>query len=133
MLTGHQRSSLFLICQIHNTLFFRKLPTVTISLSVYFRPRLMFVGKVRILNYSAVPERHFTQVDSGLSSKYYTRLEKSARNKNSSLLRPFMALRLTTLFTMTILITRDKGDINYNDITYKLIQATLHTCFYLLL
>ncbi len=51
------------------------------------KPSLMFVGKARGLFQSEAPESCFNWVSSGLTSKYYTRLESLARGKPSSLLR----------------------------------------------
>ncbi len=49
----------------------------------------MFVGKARSIPYSEAPERYFTWtwVDSGLTWKHWTLLEKLVRDKHSSLLR----------------------------------------------
>ncbi len=47
---------------------------------------IIFVGKVRSLPYSVAPERHFTQISSGLTPKHYTRLENLASDKDSRLL-----------------------------------------------
>ncbi len=38
-----------------------------------------------------------------------------------------------TLLIMTILVTLNMGDITYDDILRTFINATLHTCFYVLL
>jgi len=45
----------------------------------------MFVGEARSLSYSGAPERSLTLVGSGLTRKHWTRLERLARDKNSSL------------------------------------------------
>jgi hypothetical protein len=50
----------------------------------------MFVGKARGLLLSGAPEKGFTQVCSSLTCKYYTRLEKLARDKRSTLLQKFV-------------------------------------------
>ncbi len=47
----------------------------------------MFTGKARSPPLSGVPERCITWVGSGLTCKHYTRLERLARHKHSSLLR----------------------------------------------
>jgi hypothetical protein len=44
---------------------------------------LVFVGKA----WSGAPERCFTWVGSGLTRKYWTRLERLAKDKHSSLLQ----------------------------------------------
>jgi len=51
-----------------------------------FQANLMFVSKAR----SGVPERCFTRVGSNLTHKHYTKLEKSARDKHSSLSQTFV-------------------------------------------
>ncbi len=51
------------------------------------QPSLMFPGKTRDLPQSRATERCFTWVGSGLTQKHYTRLERLARDKHSSLLR----------------------------------------------
>jgi hypothetical protein len=50
----------------------------------------MFVGKARGLSSSGVPERCLIWVGSGLTGKHYARLERVARDKNSSLLKQFV-------------------------------------------
>jgi hypothetical protein len=64
------------------------------SLSVFlarpFQPSLIFVGKARRVPYSGVPERCLTWVGLSLTCKYYIRLERSARDKHTSLLRSFI-------------------------------------------
>ncbi len=55
-----------------------------------FQPSLMFVGKASCLPLSGGHEGYFTQVGSGLTCKHYTRLEKFASDKHSSLLRKFV-------------------------------------------
>ncbi len=52
-----------------------------------FQFSLMFMGKARGLPQGRVPERCFTWVGSGLTRKFQTRLERLARDKNSSLLQ----------------------------------------------
>jgi hypothetical protein len=52
-----------------------------------FQPSLMLVGKARSLPQNGAPERCFTQIGSGLTRKYYTRLERLAMDKHTSLLR----------------------------------------------
>jgi hypothetical protein len=52
-----------------------------------FQPSLMFVGKTRNLLKTGAPERCFTLAGSGLTYKYYTRLERLATDKQSSLVR----------------------------------------------
>ncbi len=47
----------------------------------------MFVGEARSLPWREAPERSFTQVGSGLTRKHYTRLERLAKDKHSSLLQ----------------------------------------------
>jgi hypothetical protein len=46
----------------------------------------MFEGKATSLTYSGAPERGFTHVVSGLTSKHLTRLERLAWDKNYSLI-----------------------------------------------
>ncbi len=50
----------------------------------------MFVGRARSLPQSGSSERCFICLGSSLASKYQTRLERSASDKNSSLLRKFV-------------------------------------------
>ncbi len=50
-----------------------------------FKTSVLFAGKARCLVKSVSPERGFTQVDSGLTNKHKTRLEKIASDKHSSL------------------------------------------------
>ncbi len=52
-----------------------------------FQSSLMFVGKARSLPLSGEPERYFNQIFSG---KYYTRLEKFARDKHFNLVQKFV-------------------------------------------
>jgi hypothetical protein len=47
----------------------------------------MFVAKARSLPYSGVSERLFTHAGSSRTNKHYTRLERLAGDKHSSLLR----------------------------------------------
>jgi hypothetical protein len=57
-----------------------------------FQPSLMLaVGNVRSLPLSGAPERSFSKVSSGLTHKHYTRLERVAKDKYSSLLGPFVS------------------------------------------
>ncbi len=51
------------------------------------QPILMFLGKARSLPYSGVFERGFICLGSNLISSHYSRLERLARDKHSSLLR----------------------------------------------
>jgi len=50
----------------------------------------MFVGEVRSLTFRGAPERCFTQVGYGLTHKRWTRLERLARDKHSSLLQKYV-------------------------------------------
>ncbi len=50
----------------------------------------MFVGKVKTLPNSKAPESFFTQVGSGLTRKHWTKPERHAREKRSSLLQTFV-------------------------------------------
>jgi hypothetical protein len=50
----------------------------------FSQPSLMFVHKARGLPYSGGPERDFTQVGIGLVCKYWTRLERLAKDKHYS-------------------------------------------------
>jgi hypothetical protein len=52
-----------------------------------FQSSLMFVDEARRPPKRGVPERCFTQVGSSLTRKHYTRLERLAKEKYSSLLR----------------------------------------------
>jgi len=52
-----------------------------------FQPSLMSMFKASNLPDSRALDRCFTQVSSGLTSKHYTRLERLAKDKHSSLLR----------------------------------------------
>jgi hypothetical protein len=52
-----------------------------------FQPGLIFVIKVRSLPQSGAPERSFIHVGSDDTRKYWTRLERLARDKHSSLLQ----------------------------------------------
>ncbi len=52
-----------------------------------FQPNLMFVGKARGLPKSGSPQRCFNLVGPGLASKHWTRLERLAKDKHSSVLR----------------------------------------------
>jgi hypothetical protein len=54
-----------------------------------FQPCLIIVGEARSLTLSGAPERCFTWVGSGITRKYYNRLERLARDKHSSLLHKF--------------------------------------------
>ncbi len=55
-----------------------------------FQPILMFVGEARSLPKSGAPEGSFTRVGSGLTRKYWTRVERLARDKHSSVLVTFV-------------------------------------------
>jgi hypothetical protein len=55
-----------------------------------FQPSLMFLCNARNLSLSGAPERFFTWVGPGLSCKHYTKLERLASYKHSSLLRKFV-------------------------------------------
>ncbi len=50
----------------------------------------IFVGKVRRLLWSGVPERRFTYVRLNLTSKHKTKLDRTARDKHTSLLNTFI-------------------------------------------
>ncbi len=50
-----------------------------------FQPSLMFAGKASSLPYIGAPERCFTQVALALPTKHYTKLERLARDQDSSL------------------------------------------------
>ncbi len=52
-----------------------------------FAPGNMFEGKARSLLLSGAPESYFSWVDSGLTSKEQTRLERLSMDKHSGLLR----------------------------------------------
>ncbi len=52
-----------------------------------FQPSLMFVGSSKGLPCSGAPERCFTLVGPGLACKHWTRQERLAREKHSSLLQ----------------------------------------------
>jgi hypothetical protein len=51
---------------------------------------LLFVGEARILPESEAPERSFTWQGSGLTFKYYIRLERLAGDKHSSFLQKYV-------------------------------------------
>jgi hypothetical protein len=64
---------------------------ISIYLAIFFSMvlylRVMPANVARSLHSSGGPERCFTQVGSGLTSKHWTRQERLARDKHSSLLR----------------------------------------------
>jgi hypothetical protein len=51
---------------------------------------VLFVGKGRSLPYSGAPERFFNRVGSCFTNRHYTKLERLAMDKHSSLLRTFV-------------------------------------------
>jgi hypothetical protein len=67
---------------VPNTLAYCDTITITYSLT--------FVGKAMDLPWSGAPERCFTLVDPSLAGKFWTRLERLARDKHSSLLRKYV-------------------------------------------
>ncbi len=58
-----------------------------------FKLSLMFVGKASSQPQTGSLERCFIRVGSDVTRKHCTRLEKPARNKNSSLLGPLMSYK----------------------------------------
>jgi hypothetical protein len=52
--------------------------------------RLMLEGKARSLPYRGVPERYSARLGYCLTRKHYTRLERLARDKYTTLLRPLL-------------------------------------------
>ncbi len=90
MLQCSSCSPLTFRAQCYKTYYARNLRMLVISWSFCpwqgFQPSLMFVGEPSSQGLSWAPERHFTQVCSGLTHKHFTTLVKLAKGKQSSLL-----------------------------------------------
>ncbi len=71
----------------------------SVCISQTFNPRLLFMGKARSLPQSGVPERFFNTVGSCFTIKHKTRLERLARDKDSSLLQKYVDYSCKTFYS----------------------------------